>query len=171
MTAFEQLPYRPCVGVALINRDGLVFIGKRRNGPEHVDDTHAWQMPQGGLDPGEDPYAGALRELYEETNVRSVERLGTIDEWLSYDLPPAVAGQAWKGKYRGQTQKWFALRFLGDDSEIDIASPAGGAHKPEFVAWRWEPLANLPRLIIPFKRPVYERVVAEFAPYAADPRG
>ena len=166
MTAFEQLPYRPCVGVMVINRAGLAFVGRRTDGPEHVDATHVWQMPQGGIDEGEDPYPAALRELNEETNIRSVEKIGEIAEWLSYDIPREIVGQAWGGKYRGQTQKWFCLRFTGDEREIDIAHPAGG-HKPEFVEWRWEPLGNLPKLIIPFKRPVYERVVREFRRLAA----
>jgi putative (di)nucleoside polyphosphate hydrolase len=163
MSRFEDLPYRPCVGTMVLNRDGLVFVGRRKNGPEHVDATHVWQMPQGGLDPGEDTYACALRELYEETNIRSVSHLGTIDDWLAYDIPREIVGQAWKGHYRGQTQKWFALRFTGEDSEIDILCPAQGAHKPEFIAWRWEPMENLPELVVPFKRKIYERVVAEFA--------
>jgi putative (di)nucleoside polyphosphate hydrolase len=145
----------------LLNRDGRVFIGRRSDGPEHVDASHAWQMPQGGVDPGEDPWPAALRELYEETNVRSVERLGETRDWLTYDIPRGIIGQAWKGKYRGQRQKWYALRFVGDESEIDVAHPAGG-HEPEFTDWRWEPMANLPALIIPFKRKVYEQVVAEF---------
>ena len=161
----ESLPYRPCVGVMVLNRDGLAFIGRRIDGPEHVDETHAWQMPQGGVDKGEDPWPAALRELYEETNIRSVEKLGEIDEWLSYDLPSDLIGHAWGGRYRGQTQKWYALRFAGAESEIDIADPGGG-HEPEFVEWRWEPIVNLPGLIIPFKRAVYERVVAEFARFA-----
>jgi putative (di)nucleoside polyphosphate hydrolase len=165
MSRFEDLPYRPCVGTAVFNRDGLVFIGRRIDGPEHVDDTHQWQMPQGGVDPGEDTYACALRELYEETNIRSVEHLATIDDWLTYDIPREIVGQAWQGKYRGQTQKWIALRFTGEEAEIDIAYPAGGAHKPEFAAWRWEPLQNVPALVVPFKRQVYERVAREFAPY------
>jgi putative (di)nucleoside polyphosphate hydrolase len=165
MARFEDLPYRPCAGMMVINRDGLVFIGRRANGPEHVDDTHVWQMPQGGLDEGEDPYPAALRELYEETNIRSVEKLGEIPEWLSYDLPREIVGQAWKGRYRGQKQRWFCFRFTGKDSEIDIENPGGG-HKPEFIDWRWEPMKNLPELIIPFKRPVYERVVAEFSRFA-----
>lgn len=161
----ESLPYRPCVGVMVLNRDGLAFIGRRIDGPEHVDETHVWQMPQGGVDKGEDPWPAALRELYEETNIRSVEKLGEIDEWLSYDLPSDLIGHAWGGRYRGQTQKWYALRFAGAESEIDIADPGGG-HEREFVEWRWEPIANLPGLIIPFKRAVYERVVAEFARFA-----
>jgi putative (di)nucleoside polyphosphate hydrolase len=166
MTRFEDLPYRPCVGLTVLNRDGLVFIGRRLDGPEHVDMTHVWQMPQGGVDPGEDVYRCALRELHEETNIRSVEHLGTIDDWLRYDIPRDIVGQAWNGKYRGQTQKWFALRFTGNDREIDVAHPAGG-HKPEFVEWRWEPMQNLPDLVVPFKRKFYERVVAEFSRFAS----
>jgi putative (di)nucleoside polyphosphate hydrolase len=161
MPHYESLPYRPCVGIALINRDGLVFIGKRRGGPEHVDATHSWQMPQGGVDKGEDTYAAALRELYEETNVRSVEKLAEVKDWLRYDIPRAIVGEAWKGRFRGQEQKWYALRFTGEESEIDIACPAG--HKPEFTDWRWERMEALPALIIPFKRPVYDRVAQEFA--------
>ena len=122
---FEDLPYRPCVGVLVLNRAGLAFIGRRIEGPEHIDATHAWQMPQGGIDKGEEPWPAALRELHEETNIRSVERLGEIADWLQYDIPREIVGQAWKGKYRGQTQKWFALRFTGDESEIDLAHPAG----------------------------------------------
>lgn len=162
MPRYDNLPYRPCVGVMLINRDGAVFIGRRIGGPEHVDEEHVWQMPQGGIDPGEDTWEAARRELFEETSVRSLEKLGEVAEWLTYDIPRTVAGRAWKGRYRGQTQKWFAARFTGDDAEINVASPGHG-HKPEFIAWRWEPMHNLPGLIIPFKRPVYQRVVAEFA--------
>ncbi|MGU3538682.1 RNA pyrophosphohydrolase [Methylobacterium sp. A54F] len=167
----RDLPYRPCVGITLINRDGRVFIGRRRReaGPEHVDGTLAWQMPQGGIDAGEDPREAALRELHEETNVErsAVRFLAETPDWLSYDLPPAVMKQAWKGRYRGQTQKWFAFGYLGSDAGIDVLSPGGGAHKSEFEAWRWEPLANLPGLIVPFKRPVYEGVVAAFAGLAS----
>jgi putative (di)nucleoside polyphosphate hydrolase len=166
MSGFEDLPYRPCVGMMVLNRDGRVFIGRRSEGPEHIDDTHVWQMPQGGIDRDEDPWPAALRELYEETSIRSIERLGAIDDWLTYDIPREIVGQAWGGKYRGQTQKWFALRFSGDDGEINIATPGGGAHDPEFIAWRWEPMANLPDLVVPFKRPVYERVVREFSRFA-----
>jgi putative (di)nucleoside polyphosphate hydrolase len=160
-----DLPYRACVGTVVLNRAGLVFIGARADGPEHVDATHAWQMPQGGLDPGEDPWQAALRELYEETNIRSVERLGETNDWLTYDIPPEIIGQAWNGKYRGQRQKWFALRFTGDEGEIDVAHPPGG-YKPEFLDWRWEPMQNLPALVVPFKRKVYEQVVAEFSRFA-----
>jgi putative (di)nucleoside polyphosphate hydrolase len=159
---FEDLPYRPCVGVMVLNHDGHAFIGRRIEGPEHIDATHSWQMPQGGIDPGEEPWPAALRELHEETNIRSVERLAEIDEWLRYDIPRDIVGQAWKGKYRGQKQKWFALRFTGPESEIDLANPAG-THQPEFSAWRWEPMQNVPDLVVPFKRAVYERVVREFS--------
>ena len=165
MPPHASLPYRPCVGTMVLNAQGLVFIGRRTKGPEHVDLTHVWQMPQGGIDKGEDPWPAALRELHEETNIRSVEKLGEIEEWLSYDLPREIVGQAWGGKYRGQTQKWYALRFTGDEREIDIAHPAGG-HEPEFVEWRWEKIANLPDLIVPFKRKTYEHVVREFAKFA-----
>ncbi len=162
-----DLPYRPCVGIMLIAPSGRVFVGRRRSeaGPEHVDGELAWQMPQGGIDDGEDPLAAALRELHEETNVSpgSVTLLGEIPGWLAYDLPPAVLKQAWKGRYRGQTQKWFAFGLVGAEDEIDVLSPGGGLHKSEFDAWRWEPMAGLPDLIVPFKQPVYEAVVAAFA--------
>ena len=167
MARYEDLPYRTCVGMMLINTNGLVFIGRRAGGIEHVDETHVWQMPQGGVDPGDDTWEAAKRELYEETSVRSVEKLGEIADWLIYDIPPAVAGHAWSGKYRGQTQKWFALRFTGDESEIDVKHPGGG-HKAEFADWRWEDMQKVPELIVPFKRPVYERVVKEFSKLAGD---
>jgi putative (di)nucleoside polyphosphate hydrolase len=163
MTRFENLPYRPCVAVMVLNRAGRVFIGRRAEGLERIDETHVWQMPQGGIDRGEEPWPAALRELYEETSIRSVERLGEIADWLTYDIPRDIVGHAWGGKYRGQTQKWFALRFTGEDREIDVATPGGGAYKPEFLAWKWEDMARLPDLVVPFKRPIYERVVREFA--------
>ncbi len=167
MAAYESLPYRPCAGVTVFNRAGLVFVGRRSGGPEHTDATHVWQMPQGGIDEGEDPYAGALRELYEETNIRSVEKLGEIAEWIAYDIPRDIAGEAWGGKYRGQKQKWFALRFTGPDSEIDVRSPGGGKHKAEFIDWRWVELKALPELVVPFKRETYERVVTAFSAFGA----
>ena len=141
----KQPVYRPCVGVMLINPAGLVFIARRRNKKlvEHVAPGHEWQMPQGGIDPGEDPWTACLRELHEETNVTSASLLAEAPDWYAYDLPDDVANKAWRGRYQG-------------------------AHKPEFDAWRWEPMANLPGLIIPFKRPVYEKVVADFAPFAGE---
>lgn len=161
--------YRPCVGIALINRDGLVFVGRRRNKkqPEHVAPGHEWQMPQGGIDEGEDPYRAALRELWEETNVSTVSLIAEAPDWYSYDLPGDISKRSWRGRYQGQTQKWFALRFEGDESEIDIDRPGAGKHRPEFDAWRWERMAALPDLIIPFKRPVYEKVVGVFSRHAA----
>lgn len=165
----DDMPYRPCVGVALFNDHGRVFVARRRpdKGAEYRDAVYEWQMPQGGIDPGEDPYNAALRELYEETNIRSTKLLAEAPDWFNYDLPMTVLGKALKGRYRGQTQKWFALRFTGDESEIDVVAPGGGAHKPEFVEWRWERLERLPSLIIPFKRGVYEQVVTTFTPFAA----
>ena len=153
----------------LLNREGLVFVGRRRNGGRSRARRrrHDWQMPQGGIDDGEDPYAAALRELYEETNVRSASSCSPrSQDWLAYDLPGDVAGTAWKGRYRGQTQKWFAFRFPGDEQRDRHRHPAGG-HRPEFDAWRWERMDGSPELIIPFKRPVYERVVESFAHLAA----
>lgn len=158
------LPYRPCVGVVLLNGNGEVFVGRRAadNDPENVAARFAWQMPQGGIDDGEEPLTAAYRELYEETDVRSSSLLAEAPAWFNYDLPPELVGKAWKGRYRGQTQKWFALRFTGDEGEINVRTPGGGAHRPEFEAWRWEPMAHLPGLVVPFKRPVYEQVVAAF---------
>lgn len=165
MSSLESLPYRPCAGITVFNSQGLVFIGRRAGGPEHVDATHVWQMPQGGIDENEDPYKAALRELYEETNIRTVEKLGEIADWLAYDIPRDIIGEAWGGKYRGQKQKWYALRFTGAESEIDIAHPGGWNHKPEFIDWRWAQLSELPDLVVPFKRPVYERVAKDFSQF------
>ncbi len=157
-----HLPYRPCAGAALFNARGQVFLGRRRGRKGRPESDLEWQMPQGGIDEGEDPEAAARRELYEETNVRSVELIGEAPGWLSYDLPVAFVGGGWTQRYRGQTQKWFAYRLTGPESEIDIASPGNGAFKPEFGLWRWEELEALPGLIVAFKRPVYEEVVAAF---------
>jgi putative (di)nucleoside polyphosphate hydrolase len=129
---------------------------------EHVAVNHEWQMPQGGIDPHEDPYRAALRELREETSIVSVSLLAEAPGWYAYDLPADIAGEAWKGRYKGQAQKWFAFRFDGDDSEINVLAPAGG-HKAEFDAWRWEDLEATPELIVPFKSGVYRQVVQTFA--------
>jgi len=151
----------------LINRAGLVFIGRRRDQTADRELAHAWQMPQGGIDEGEDPYDAALRELLEETNVSTVSFLATAPDWYTYDVPGGVIKKSGRTQFQGQRQKWFALRFEGDESEIDIEHPAGDAH-PEFDAWRWEKMERLPELVVPFKRPVYEKVVETFL-YLAKP--
>ncbi|TCV70444.1 putative (di)nucleoside polyphosphate hydrolase [Neorhizobium sp. R1-B] len=160
----EDLPYRPCVGIMVLNRDGLVWAGRRisEGNSEFDGSPQLWQMPQGGIDKGENPLPAAYRELYEETGIRSVTLLAQSSDWINYDLPPHLIGIGLKGKYRGQTQRWFAFRFDGDESEIAINPPPGG-HAPEFDAWEWKPMVDLPELIVPFKRNVYEQVVAEFA--------
>jgi putative (di)nucleoside polyphosphate hydrolase len=145
------LPYRPCAGVVLINADGLVFAGQR------IDMPGAWQMPQGGIDDGEDPRTAALRELVEETGVTpdKVEVLGETPGWVYYDLPPELLGKVWKGRYGGQRQKWVLMRFLGSDADIRIDTD-----HPEFQEWQWMPSAALLENIVPFKREVYEEVLA-----------
>lgn len=159
----EDLPYRPCVGIMVLNRAGLVWSGRRIpiGNSEYDGSPQLWQMPQGGIDPGEDPLPAAIRELYEETGMKTVSLLAEAGRWIHYDLPAELIGIGLKGKYRGQTQRWFAFRFEGDEGEIAINPPPGG-HKPEFDAWAWKPMQDLPDLIVPFKRRVYEEVVAEF---------
>jgi putative (di)nucleoside polyphosphate hydrolase len=154
----ESLPYRPCAGFMLVNRDGLVFVGQRIDPSAHG----FWQMPQGGIDKGEDVRAAALRELHEEIGVGpdKVEVVAQGSRPFLYDLPPELLGRVWKGKYRGQEQYWFLGRFLGEDADINLE-----AHDPpEFNEWRWIEPKQLPELIVPFKRDVYEALVAEFAP-------
>ncbi len=166
--SIEDLPYRLNVGIAVFNRTGQVWIGHRSDiDAEGEGEGHWWQMPQGGLDKDEDPEACAFRELYEETSIRSVELIRAADGWFTYDLPPELVGISWKGRYRGQKQKWFALRFTGSGAEIDVLAPGGGKHKPEFSSWRWESLARMPELVVPFKRKVYEQVTEAFADIAA----
>ena len=160
----ETMPYRPCVGIMVLNRQGRVWAGRRiwETDSELADGaTKLWQMPQGGIDKGEEPLPAARRELYEETGMRSVSLLAEAPDWINYDLPDAVLGIALKGKFRGQTQKWFAFRFEGEESEIAINPPPGG-HTAEFDDWAWKPIDELPKLIVPFKRKLYEEVVATF---------
>lgn len=161
----SELPYRPCVGVMVINRAGLVWTGQRADMPGDAEGSGTWwQMPQGGIDDSEEPRKAALREVWEETAIRSLEVLGETQGWLNYDLPPELIGIAWGGKYRGQRQKWFAMRFTGEDTEIDIGSRDG--HPIEFRAWRWSPLEQLVPSIVPFKRDVYQQVVGELGRFA-----
>jgi putative (di)nucleoside polyphosphate hydrolase len=153
----STLPYRPCAGIMLMNAEGRIFVGQRID--SSVD---AWQMPQGGIDPGEDAEAAALRELGEETGVMpdKVELVAQAPGEFVYDLPPELLGKVWKGKWRGQTQRWFLYRFLGTDADIDIAT-----EHEEFCAWRWSDPADLPVMIVPFKKALYEQVLAAFAPH------
>lgn len=150
-----KLPYRPCVGILLLNAAGKVFVGRRIDTAKEGDNI--WQMPQGGIDAGETPEQAALREMEEEIGTDKAEIVAKSRQWLHYDLPGHLVGKVWKGKYRGQKQRWFALRFLGQDSDIDLAT-----EHPEFDAWRWVELEDVPALVIPFKRDTYRAVVSEF---------
>jgi len=158
----EQMPYRACVGIVLFNNEGKVFAGKRLPKDKSFA-KYVWQLPQGGIDKGEVAVEAAFRELYEETNVKSVEVIEKSKEPLLYDLPDELLGIGLKGKYRGQKQDWFAMRFVGEDSEINVKRPAKGKHKAEFSDWAWKDLSELPDLIVPFKRKVYEDVLAMFS--------
>lgn len=155
----EALPYRPCVGVMMINADGLIFAAQRIDSP-----TPAWQMPQGGIDDGENPGLAALRELEEEISVPPalVAPLAETRDWLAYDLPHDIVPHIWKGRYRGQKQRWFLMRFTGADSQIDLNTA-----QPEFSEWRWVQADEMITAIVPFKRAIYEQVVAEFRDWLA----
>lgn len=164
---FASLPYRPNVGAALFNRDGLVLVARRidQRGPEGS--PSIWQLPQGGIDPDEDPRLAVLRELREEIGTDSAEIIAEHPEWLSYDLPPHLLGRVLGGRYRGQRQRWFALRFTGADSDIRLDLDP----HPEFDAWKWLRLADLPSQGVDFKRPIYSILAASFAPCATPETG
>jgi putative (di)nucleoside polyphosphate hydrolase len=155
----DSLPYRPCVGVVLIDARGMVFAGQRIDSP-----SPAWQMPQGGIDEGEKPREAAYRELWEETGVTrdKVEFVGKTHGWVTYDLPPELLGKVWGGKFRGQKQKWFLFRFKGQDSDVKIATD-----HPEFSTWRWILADEMLESIVPFKRAVYDQVIRSFRAYLA----
>jgi putative (di)nucleoside polyphosphate hydrolase len=162
----EPKPYRPNVGIAMFNADGLVLIGRRfrDDGPEIIFPGLEWQMPQGGVDPGEDLRTAAFRELWEETSVKSADYLGETD-WLAYEFPPYDGPPHRLSIFRGQRQKWFALRFTGAESEIDPLTPRNG-QPAEFDAWRWERLDRVADLVVPFRRDVYREVAKTFATFA-----
>jgi len=154
----SSLPYRPCAGIMLLNPNDRVFVGQR------IDATmEAWQMPQGGIDEGEDAEQSAFRELEEEIGTANAKIIAKTDDWLTYDLPDDLLGKVWGGRYRGQKQIWFLMRYQGEDSDINLET-----HHPEFNAWRWVELADVPKLIVPFKRDLYHAIVREFAPYIGE---
>jgi putative (di)nucleoside polyphosphate hydrolase len=155
--AIDDRLYRRGAGIMLLNSDGRVFVAARIDNPDD-----AWQMPQGGLDEGEQPWPGILRELEEETGIRPalVEKIAEHPELLRYDLPDELRGKMWQGRWIGQVQHWFLARFLGSDSDIDLDT-----EHPEFRDWKWVEPAEIPALIVPFKRDLYSRLIGDFAPY------
>ena len=155
--AIRDLPYRPAVGIMLLDRRGKVFVAQRIDMP-----STAWQMPQGGIDKGESPLEAAWRELKEETGTDKAEVIGKSGDWYSYDLPVDLAPKLWRGRFRGQTQKWFVFRFLGGDEDIDIATET-----PEFSDWKWADVAELPDLIVPFKRALYSQLIEELGHFGS----
>jgi putative (di)nucleoside polyphosphate hydrolase len=158
-----ELPYRPNVGAVLFDARGLVFVARRADLPNAEGAPGGWQLPQGGIDEGEDPRGAVLRELAEEIGTDKAEIIGEHPEWVTYDLPPELIGKALGGKYRGQRQRWFALRFLGTDADIRLDLDP----HPEFDAWRWTPLADLPALAVPFKRTIYIALAVSFRHFAS----
>ena len=158
----QDLPYRPNVGAVLFNRAGRIFVARRADFPNAEGPAGGWQLPQGGIDEAEDPSVAIFRELGEEIGTERAEILGEHPDWLQYDLPPELIGRALGGKYRGQRQRWFALRFLGEDRDIRLDLDP----HPEFDAWRWDDLANLPALAVGFKRDIYGVLATSFARFA-----
>ncbi len=157
----NTLPYRPCVGVVVLNAAGLIWIGRRCKDLIDPENAKRWQMPQGGIDRDEDPRVAAFRELHEETGITSANILAESKDWIRYDLPPEAVGTAMKGKFRGQEQRWFAMRFTGVEQEINLQIEG---HKPEFDAWRWATAGEVLHEIVEFKRGAYQAVLEEFAP-------
>ncbi len=150
--AVDERPFRPCVGIFLINSDGKIFVGARNDLPgDH------WQMPQGGIDEGETPEVAAFREMEEEIGTAKAEIISAYENWIYYRLPPELSKTAWSGRFQGQKQKWFALRYLGTDGDINIET-----EYPEFRAWKWADLEELPEMTVDFKRPAYEEIRAAF---------
>ena len=146
------LPYRPCAGIMLLNNKGKVFVARR------IDtDTEAWQMPQGGIENGEDPKVAAIRELEEETGITQADIIAEYQDWLTYDLPDKLYGKVWKGRYGGQIMKWYVMRFYGEDSDINIKT-----RHPEFSSWRWVDMNDLQEIIVPFKRDIYKALSEKF---------
>lgn len=148
----DRLPYRPCVGLMVLNADGKIFVAQRNDMR-----SEAWQMPQGGIDKGEEPREAALRELEEEIGTADAEILAESEDWHSYDLPRELVPKLWKARYRGQTQKWFALRLRSGDESVNIET-----EHPEFSAWKWVDISEVVELAVPFKRELYRDIVAEF---------
>ena len=162
----EQMPYRDCVGVAVFNADGRVFVGRRmpEDDPEHTSEAPSpWQMPQGGIDKGEDPEKAVFREMKEEIGTDNARIIGVMEDWVTYDIPERTAKKLWGGKYKGQKQKWIALEYLGTDDDIDLEAD----DHPEFSQWKWVPIEDLLDYVVPFKRDVYKRVMEEFGDLGA----
>ncbi len=158
MTEAKDLPYRPCAGIMLMNDDNHIFVGKRIDMPSDY-----WQMPQGGIDEGESPLEAATRELLEEIGTDKAELVKELDQWVTYDLPEELIGKVWKGRYRGQKQRWFLFRFTGSDKDIDIET-----EHPEFSTWKWAPIDSLVDNIVPFKKAIYQEIVDGFSEIVID---